>query len=73
MASLDSFSNQFLVALSTLSGDCQKTLTLLIDHSDKGAFGMVVNSATGAQSSMFSRTYRQISSAPLRRQAGGAG
>jgi putative transcriptional regulator len=44
MASLDNFSNQFLVALSTLSGDYfQKTLTLLIDHSDKGAFGMVVN------------------------------
>ncbi len=44
MSDLESFSNQFLVALTTLSGDYfQKTLTLLIDHSEKGAFGLVVN------------------------------
>ena len=44
MSHLENFSNQFLVALTTLSGDYfQKTLTLLIDHSDKGAFGLVIN------------------------------
>lgn len=44
MSDSDNFSHQFLVALTTLSGDYfQKTLTLLVDHSDKGAFGLVVN------------------------------
>lgn len=39
-----SFSNQFLVALTTLAGDYfQNTLTLLIDHSEQGAFGLVIN------------------------------
>jgi putative transcriptional regulator len=44
MAQSDTFSNQFLVALTSLSGDYfQKTLTLIIDHSEKGAFGLVIN------------------------------
>lgn len=39
-----SFKNQFLVALTSLSEDYfQNTLTLMIDHSDQGAFGLIVN------------------------------
>jgi putative transcriptional regulator len=38
------FKNQFLVALTSLAGDYfQNTLTLLIDHSESGAFGLIVN------------------------------
>lgn len=39
-----SFSNQFLVALTSLAGDYfQNSLTLLIDHSEQGAFGLIIN------------------------------
>ena len=39
-----SFRNQFLVALTSLAGDYfQNTLTLLIDHSEQGAFGLIIN------------------------------
>lgn len=41
------FQDHFLVALGSLAGDYfHKTLTLLIDHSDQGAFGLVINKTT---------------------------
>lgn len=38
------FSNQFLIGLPGLSGDYfQNTISLLVEHSDQGAFGLVIN------------------------------
>tara|TARA_E500000331_G_C17138444_1_gene661607 strand:- start:252 stop:806 length:555 start_codon:yes stop_codon:yes gene_type:complete len=40
----DSFGGKFLIALPSLQGDFfQHTITLVIDHSDSGAFGLVIN------------------------------
>tara|TARA_R110002110_G_scaffold282704_1_gene497050 strand:- start:245 stop:784 length:540 start_codon:yes stop_codon:yes gene_type:complete len=40
----DSFKNQFLVALPTLSGDYfQNSITLIVDHNADGAFGLMIN------------------------------
>lgn len=44
MASTQNFRNAFLVSLPTLKGDYfHDAVTLLIDHTDHGAFGLVVN------------------------------
>ena len=43
-ADQDSFRNQFLIALPVLKEDYfRKTVCLLADHNDKGAFGLVIN------------------------------
>jgi putative transcriptional regulator len=39
-----SFRNQFLVALSSLRGDYfEDSVSLLVDHNDEGAFGLIIN------------------------------
>ena len=50
MASTQSFKNEFLVALPALKGDYfANTISLLVDHTEEGAFGLVINKplATG--------------------------
>lgn len=40
----DQFKNQFLIALPALSGDYfQQSVTLLVDHTVEGAFGLMIN------------------------------
>lgn len=40
----DYFKNQFLIALPSLSGDYfQHSMTLLVDHTKEGAFGLMIN------------------------------
>lgn len=44
MSETQSFKNQFLIALPSLAGDYfQHSITLLIDHNELGAFGVMVN------------------------------
>jgi len=39
-----SFKNQFLIALKSLSGDYfEHSITLLVDHNEHGAFGLMIN------------------------------
>jgi putative transcriptional regulator len=39
-----SFKNQFLIALNSLSGDYfAQSITLLVDHNENGAFGLMIN------------------------------
>lgn len=40
----DRFKNQFLIALPALNNDYfQRSITLLVDHNDDGAFGLMIN------------------------------
>jgi len=44
MSTEQSFRNQFLISLPSLRGDYfHNTISLLIDHNDQGAFGLVIN------------------------------
>ena len=44
MSETQSFKNQFLIALPGLAGDYfQHSISLLIDHNESGAFGLMVN------------------------------
>ncbi|MBV1876465.1 MAG: YqgE/AlgH family protein [Pseudomonadales bacterium] len=44
MSELQSFKNQFLISLPTLAGDYfHSTISLLIEHNEQGAFGLVIN------------------------------
>lgn len=44
MTTKNNFSNQFLIGLPGLQGDYfRNTLSLLIDHSEEGSFGLVIN------------------------------
>lgn len=44
MDSTQSFRNEFLIALPTLKGDYfQNTVSIIVDHTEEGAFGLVIN------------------------------
>ena len=44
MTDLDSFNNQFLISLSSFKQDYfQDTVSLVIEHDPRGAFGLVIN------------------------------
>ncbi|MCB1691596.1 MAG: YqgE/AlgH family protein [Pseudomonadales bacterium] len=44
MSTIESFRNQFLVSMPSLKGDYfEDTISLMIDHNDEGAFGLIVN------------------------------
>ena len=44
MDSTQSFRNEFLIALPALKGDYfRNTVSLLVDHTEQGAFGLVIN------------------------------
>jgi putative transcriptional regulator len=44
MSQVQSFRNQFLISLPVLRGDYfQDSISLLIDHNDEGAFGLIIN------------------------------
>ncbi|MFT4798603.1 MAG: putative transcriptional regulator [Candidatus Azotimanducaceae bacterium] len=44
LSEAQSFQNQFLIALQGLAGDYfQNSMTLLVDHNELGAFGLMVN------------------------------
>lgn len=44
MSQTQSFKNQFLISLPSLKGDYfQNTVSLLLDHNEQGAFGLIVN------------------------------
>lgn len=44
MSELQTFKNQFLIALNSLSGDYfEHSITLLVDHNEHGAFGLMIN------------------------------
>ena len=44
MSEPQTFKNQFLIALKSLSGDYfEHSITLLVDHNQNGAFGLMIN------------------------------
>ena len=62
----DSFGGKFLIALPSLQGDFfQRTITLLIDHSSSGAFGLVINKTADISLSDLVSTELSLPPAPF--------